>query len=53
MQRRNFIRIASGGVVLAATSGLSACSSAVPPEAVAAWSGPSSFEGELRRWILS
>lgn len=53
MQRRNFIRIASGVVVLAATSGLSACSSAIPPEAVAAWSGPSSFEGDLRRWILS
>lgn len=53
MQRRAFIRIAGGGVVLAAGAGVAGCSaSALPPEAVAAWQGPGE-EPDLRRWILS
>ncbi len=54
MQRRNFIRLAGGGVVVAATGlGLSGCGmAAVPASAVAAWAGPD--EGsELRRDVLS
>ncbi len=53
LQRRNFIRIAGGGIVFAATTHLAGCSSAMPPEAVAAWSGPASEQGDVRRWILS
>ena len=43
MKRRNFVRIAGGGVVMAAAvsaMGLTSCSSAMPPEAIEAWRGP-------------
>jgi len=53
MNRRRFIRVAGGGVVLAASTGVvTGCSSAPPPEAVAAWQGPGS-EPDLRRWVLA
>jgi len=51
MQRRQFIRIAGGGVVLAATAGMAGCSAQMPPEAVAAWQGPGE-QAELRLWVL-
>ncbi len=51
MKRRDFIRVAGGGVVLAATVSATGCSSALPPDAIAAWKGPA--EGaDLRRWVL-
>lgn len=50
MDRREFIRLAGGGVVLAATAG---CSSQLPAEAVAAWQGPHAAEADPRRWALS
>jgi len=50
MNRRNFVRLAGGGVVLATTAG---CSSALPPEAIAAWNGPPADMADVRRWILS
>lgn len=50
MDRRAFIRVAGGGVIVAAAP-LAGCSQALPPEAVAAWSGPGA-EPDLRRWIL-
>lgn len=50
MDRRNFIRLAGGGVVLAATAG---CSSQLPASAVAAWQGPAAGESDPRRWVLS
>jgi hypothetical protein len=54
MQRRHFIRLAGGGVIAAATATtLSGCSSALPPEATAAWQAPGQAETEVRRWILS
>ena len=53
MQRRHFIRIAGGGVVLGATAGLAACSSTLPPEAVAAWQAPGADTADVRRWVLS
>jgi hypothetical protein len=57
MERRSFIWLAGGGVVLAATAGLAGCSSELPPEAVQAWSGPvgdgGGNGGDARRWILS
>ena len=53
MQRRNFIRLAGGGVVLAATAGISACSADMPSEAVAAWSAAGAETTDVRRWILS
>lgn len=54
MQRRPFIRLVGGGIVMAAgTSMLTACSFAeVPPSAVAAWQVPVG-EPEIRRWALS
>jgi hypothetical protein len=39
--------------VLAATAGLAGCSSALPPEATAAWNGPAADTADARRWILS
>ena len=54
MNRRNFIRVAGGGIVSAATvTGLSGCalSSAFPPQALEAWAGPGA-EPDLRRWAL-
>ena len=51
MQRRNFIRLAGGGIVLAAGAALGGCSRAYPPEATAAWNGPGN-EADPRRWVL-
>lgn len=53
LNRRNFIRLAGGGVVLGATAGLAGCSSSLPPEAVAAWNGPAADTADVRHWILS
>ena len=50
MQRRAFIRVLGGGVVLA-TSALAGCGGAYPEAAVAAWRGPRD-DAELRRWAL-
>lgn len=53
MSRRQFLRILGGGVVVAATgTGLGACSTAYPDEAVAAWRGPPA-QADLRRWALA
>lgn len=54
MQRRQFIRLAGGGMVAAAVAGpLAGCSVfEVPPSAVAAWSPPAA-DTELRRWLLA
>jgi hypothetical protein len=51
MQRRQFMRMAGGGVVLAASVSTAGCSSRMPPEAISAWQGPGN-ESDLRRWIL-
>ncbi|MBA4327164.1 MAG: twin-arginine translocation pathway signal protein, partial [Polaromonas sp.] len=48
MNRRNFVRLAGGGVVLAATAGLAGCSSELPPEATAAWNGPAADTTDVR-----
>jgi len=51
MKRRNFIRIAGGGVVLAATT-LTGCAQTTPAEAIEAWhSAPR--EADPRRWVIS
>jgi hypothetical protein len=52
MERRSFVRLVGGGVVMAAAAPLAACSSALPDEAIAAWKGPGS-EPDVRRWILA
>jgi len=54
MNRRAFMRLAGGGVVLAASAGgLAGCSVfEVPASAVAAWQGPAP-DTELRHWVLS
>lgn len=54
--RRAFLRIAGGGVVLAASAaGVAAFTlgAGIPPEAVQAWNGPSADEADPRRWALS
>jgi hypothetical protein len=49
MNRRNFLHVAGGGVIFAATG----CSTALPPEAIAAWRGPQQGDPDVRRWALS
>lgn len=53
MNRRNFLRLAGGGAIAPAVATLSACSSALPAEATAAWAGPAATETDPRRWALS
>jgi hypothetical protein len=52
MNRRNFIRLLGGGLVLAAAPSLTSCSSELPSKAIAAWKGPEN-ETDIRKWILS
>ena len=53
MNKRQFLRITGGGLIAAATLGsLAACSSALPPEAIAAWQPPAD-NLDIRRWALS
>ena len=53
MNRRHILRIAGGGCIAAATlPALSGCSTAMPPEAIAAWSPPAN-DLDIRRWVLS
>ncbi|RJP66386.1 MAG: twin-arginine translocation pathway signal protein [Comamonadaceae bacterium] len=52
MDRRLFIRLAGGGAIAAATATtLAGCSSALPPEAIAAWQGPGE-QADVRRWLV-
>jgi len=51
MERRDFIRVTGGGVVMAASAGLVGCSQQVPPGAIEAWKGPGG-ESDPRRWAL-
>lgn len=58
MQRRNFIRLAGGGTIAAATASsvaLSGCSGRVPDEAIEAWQDPYNTvtSGDVRHWIVS
>jgi len=52
MNRRNFIRVAGGGMILAATAAGAGCSAQLPEGAVAAWQGPGD-EPDLRRWAVA
>jgi hypothetical protein len=52
MNRRTFLKVIGGGIILAAGAGLSGCTYEMPPEAIAAWQGPGT-ETDIRRWILS
>ena len=52
MKRRNFIRIVGGGIVTAASAGVTGCSSRMPDVAIEAWKGPAP-QADVRRWILS
>ncbi|MDH5539855.1 MAG: nitroreductase family protein [Rhizobacter sp.] len=51
MQRRAFIRVAGGGVILSATAGMAACDQRMPAGAIEAWTGPGQ-QTDVRRWIL-
>lgn len=52
MDRRHFIRIAGGGAVFAAIAPVAGCSSALPPEAIAAWNPPAET-ADVRHWLLA
>ena len=53
MNKRQFLRISSGGLIAAATlSSLPGCSSDLPPEAIAAWRPPAA-DMDIRRWAIS
>ena len=53
MNKRQFLRVAGGGVIAAATlSSLPGCSTALPPEAITAWQPPPA-DMDIRRWALS
>ena len=52
MERRGFIRLATGGVVWAAGSGLAGCSARLPAEALQAWTPPAE-QADVRRWLLA
>ncbi len=53
-ERRNFIRLVGGGLVVSATAGVTTgCSSAYPLKSVEAWNGPSQTESDPRRWALA
>ena len=51
MDRRDFIRVTEGGVIFAATAGLSGCTPQMPAAAIEAWKGPGP-ETDPRRWAL-
>lgn len=56
MEKRAFLRVLGGGAIAAAGLSTVACSSALPGEALAAWSSPGpapSPEADPRRWLLS
>lgn len=56
MQRRSVLRILGGGLMTApAWGGLSACSSALPPQALAAWQAVTDLPvgDDPRRWMLA
>jgi hypothetical protein len=52
MQRRQFIRLVGGGVVMAATGTLAGCSGELPEASVAAWRSPDR-ETDTRRFMLA
>jgi hypothetical protein len=51
MERRNFIRVMGGGIIMAASTGLVGCSQKMPAGAIEAWKGPGP-ETDVRRWVL-
>ena len=51
MDRRHFIRLASGGSLAAVAASTSGCAGQMPVDAVSAWKGPGE-EPDVRRWIL-
>jgi hypothetical protein len=53
LARRQFIRLAGGGAILAAAGGLAGCSSAMPEAAVQAWRDPGAAQADVRRFMLA
>jgi hypothetical protein len=51
MDRRQFIRVAGGGAIFAASAVTTGCADAMPADAIADWRGPGA-EADLRRWAL-
>ena len=53
LARRQFIRLAGGGAILAATGSLAGCSSAMPEAAVQAWRDSGAAQADVRRFMLA
>jgi len=53
LSRRGFIRVAGGGVILAAGGLALARCDGMPSEAIAAWRGPEGAGGDLRRRLIA
>ena len=53
LARRQFIRLAGGGAILATAGGLAGCSSAMPEAAVQAWRDPGAVQADVRRFMLA
>jgi hypothetical protein len=51
--RRQFIRLAGGGAVLAATGGLAGCDGALPDAAVQPWREAGAAQSDVRRYMLA
>src|SRR5438552_305950 len=50
--RRQLLRVASGGVILAATAAAGGCSAEMPPDATQPWRSAGAPETDVRRWAL-
>jgi hypothetical protein len=51
MDRRQFVRVTGGGVLVAAATAGAGCSQHMPAAAIEPWKGPGP-ETDLRRWVL-
>ncbi|MBS1158078.1 MAG: putative twin-arginine translocation pathway signal sequence domain protein [Proteobacteria bacterium] len=51
MDRRKFIRLTGGGIIVAAAAASAGCTQHMPAAAIEPWQGPGQ-ESDVRRWIL-
>ena len=51
MDRRKFIRLTGGGIIVAAAAASAGCAQPMPAAAIEPWQGPGQ-EADVRRWIL-
>ncbi len=51
MDRRQFVRVTGGGLVVAAVTASAGCDQHMPAAAIESWKGPGP-QTDVRRWIL-